>query len=170
MRHKKLSLLMASMMHHVNNTPKCSMCDNNIISGIVRDSFYYCNDTCYQNKMFFSTPPRPQPQPQNQTQNQQRPKPQATSLIRSTSVVPRVDEDNCRHHGTCATCRNTYKYSNTCVDKGDTWFCGKTCYTVYESCQRAAQFPAPVVGFPFASNMQTMFPISVSAKTGKMVF
>jgi hypothetical protein len=136
------------------------MCDFNSGNGIVRDCYYYCNDTCYQNKMFFSNLSQPQ--------TQVRPKPQET-LSKSTKLaVPPVDKIDCRRDGTCATCKNTYKYCGTAVEKEGMWFCGNTCSTVYQSSQRVSQFPA--FGFPFASNMQTFFPISVNARTGKMVF
>jgi hypothetical protein len=41
---------------------------------------------------------------------------------------------------------------------------------MFSSSQRMAQFPAPPVMFPFMSNMCTVFPLSVNARTGKIVF
>ncbi len=148
-------------MHHVNNTPKCTMCDFNSVNGIVRDCYYYCNDTCYQNKMFFETPSQPQVKPPVRTQSHE------TSTKHKTPII---DKSYCRRDGTCVTCKNTYTCCGTSVEKEGMWFCGNTCSVVYQSSQRIGQFPVPSFGFPFASNMQTFFPISVNARTGKMVF
>jgi hypothetical protein len=153
-------------MHHVNNI-KCSMCNNQIKDGIVRDGFNYCNTNCYQNKMFFDnlSQPKPQPKPQIQHQTQT----QQVAIQKKINTTNPIDSENCRHYGTCATCNNTYKYCQTCVDKGDKWFCGKTCHTIYES-SKHAQSNFPAVAFPFASNTFTIFPLSVNSRTGKMVF
>ncbi len=145
---------MTSLMHHVNNTPfKCDMCNSQINNGIVRDSSYYCNTSCYQNKMFFDNLSQPQskpvvPQPQSKPQ-------------------PKPTQDNCRHNGTCATCRNKYDYKFGCVDTGDKWFCSQTCSRVSQSGNNM-QYPA--VAFPFASTKYTVFPIHVDARAGKLIF
>ena len=171
---------MAYSAHPVNNI-KCAMCDSLINNGIVRDNSYYCNTTCYQNNMFFTTLSQPTPHhhkvhfgevsyapttsPTHATPTMSRTTPSAHATL-----TARVDESYCRRDGTCTTCKNTYKVCGTAVEIGDNWFCGKTCSSMHNSSLRMAQFPAPAVMFPFASNMYTMLPLCVNARSGKLYF
>ncbi len=163
---------MASLIHHVNNTQifKCSMCDNNMSNGIMRDGLYYCDTNCYQNKMFFDDLSHPN----NTFQTQQyisRPQTNTPTQIRPQSrTQPRTQtqpQNNDRHYGTCANCQNHYDYKVNCVDTGDNWFCSRSCSTIFVSGRNVAY---PTSMFPFASNMRTVFPLAINASAGKLYF
>ncbi len=153
------------MVHPVNNTKivKCNMCSNNICDGIMRDSFFFCNTTCYQNKMFFDNMSQPQPQPQPKIQ-QTIQNTQITQYNQNTQNTQNT-QNNTRHYGTCATCRNKYDYKVGCVDMGDKWFCSNTC-----SRMNVSGGNVQAVAFPFVSNMYTVFPLRVDARAGKLFF
>ncbi len=158
---------MASSVHHVNNINiKCSMCDNKMTNGIMRDGYYYCNTNCYQNKMFFDTLSQPQAQPVQIQQKSVPRQPQALKTSPAPNTAQKSKED-CRYYGTCDTCRNKYDCKFGCVDMGDKWFCSQTCSRVYSSGNNM-QFPA--VAFPFAPNTYTVFPLHVDARAGKLIF
>jgi hypothetical protein len=174
MRHKNQSLLMAYQVHHVNNNFKCFSCGYSVINGIVHDNVYYCDATCYQNKMLFSTLPQPKPKVRfggvSHASAPTYPSSHGTSTASRSYTKSIDDEPYCPSYGTCASCGNTYKSCGTAVSQDGKWFCGKTCSSMFSSSQRMAQFPAPPVMFPFASNTCTMFPISVNPRSGKIVF
>jgi hypothetical protein len=176
MCHKNNSLLMAYMVNPVNNNFKCSTCGININDCIVRNNSYYCDTVCYQNKMHFSTP-TPTPTPTSTPTTHSHPKVHfggvsyaSAPIITSTTVPSTTAVPSCPVGGTCASCGNTYKACCTALTQDGKWFCRKTCSSIYASSQRMAQFPAPAVLFPFASNMCTVFPLSVNPQSGKMFF
>ncbi len=183
MRHKKLGLLMAYNMHHVNNIPlKCVSCDSSISNGIIRNGRYYCNDNCYQKKMFFDTmsiapPTTPTTHTTQLTVFRQTPQhpvsPPAPFPVpvpqRSTSSSgANQPTEKRRYGGTCAHCNRTYECKAYSVDTGDKWYCDMTCRIQSDTAKRMQQMPT--VPFPFASNMCTVFPLSVNPRTGKIVF
>jgi hypothetical protein len=50
---------------------------------------------------------------------------------------------------------------------GDKWFCSQTCSRMYSS---GSNMQYPAVAFPFAPNVQTVFPLHVDARGGKLIF
>jgi hypothetical protein len=167
MCHKNHSLLMASLVHHVNNNFKCASCGYSVINGIVCDNAFYCNNACYQENLLFGNLPQPPPKVHFGGVSYA----SAPTYSSSRSTTKSIDaEPYCPSYGTCNSCQNTYNSCSSAVEQDGKWFCGKTCRSMFSSSQRMAQFPAPAVLFPFASNMHTQFPLSVNPRTGKIVF
>ncbi len=161
---------MSSQQNNVNNTLNCAMCDNMMIDGIIRDNSYYCNTTCYQNKMFFDNlsqvPQVPQvPQMFKNSSLFQKTHPVSQTSVNQKTVT--TQSNNQRSYGTCNTCQNKYNFKYGSIDMGDKWYCGKTCSKIHVSGQNM-HYPAVV--FPFASNTQTVFPLHVDSRAGKIFF
>ena len=188
MRHIKKVISMDMAMHQQNNINfnVCDMCNTKISFGIVRDNQCYCNNNCYTSAMFFNTMAQPS-HPTSDVQSTYVQPSRPTSAVQSTYVqhrkpyrdVPDEDERSqrveksstktySRMYGKCATCRNTYNCKNGSIDMGDKWFCGKTCSQIYNSGNNVSY---PATAFPCVSTTTyTMFPLSVNARTGKIVF
>ena len=163
---------MDMMMHQQNNINVCGMCNTKISFGIVRDNQCYCNNNCYTSAMFFNTmaqPSRPtsavQPVQYVQPRKPYRDVPDEEE--RSHSDKKKSTQTHSRMYGKCATCQNTYNCKNGSIDMGDKWFCSKTCSQMYNSGNNVSY---PATAFPFVSTTYTMFPLSVNARTGKIVF